>query len=98
MTAVNAGGVDPVNAKVTEPVTEWVSHAAPESESPASQSTGITPEVVAVIEAAATAFVGTRIRILSIRVLPESEQDSGSWAGRGRDIIHASHNLVQRGH
>ena len=98
MTVVNAGGVDPVAAKVTEPVTEWVSDSTPESDSPASPSTGITPEIVAVIEAAATAYLGTRIRILSVRILSETEQDSSSWADRGRDIIHASHNLVQRGH
>ncbi len=94
------GSVDP--AAVAEALTAWASHSASESASLETVSTGITPEIVAVIEAAATAFVGTSIRILSVRILSEleseSEQDSGSWAGRGRDIVHASHNLVQRGH
>src|SRR5271169_800758 len=88
------GGVDPV----TQPVTDYGSDPTSESASATTMSTGITPEIVAVIEAAATAFLGARTRILSIRILSESAQDSSSWAGRGRDIIHASHNLVQRGH
>ena len=97
---MNSAKSDDVNAvadDVTRPVTEWVSHTS-ESDSGTSLSAGITPEIVAVIEAAATAYLGTRIRILSVRILSEVEQDSSSWAGRGRDIIHASHNLVQRGH
>jgi len=96
MNTLNPGGVDPVG-KVTEPVTDYGSDPTTESASVATVSTGITPEIVAVIEAAATAFLGTRVRILSISILSESVQDSSSWAGRGRDIIHASHNLVQRG-
>src|SRR5271157_4809097 len=95
---VTPGGVDPVDDTATQPVTDYGSDPTSESASAATMSTGITPEIVAVIEAAATAFLGTRIRILSIRILSESAQDSSSWAVRGRDIIHASHNLVQRGH
>ena len=98
MNSAKSDGVVAVPAETTRPVTEWVSHTTSESDSDTSLSTGITPEIVAVIEAAATAYLGTRVRILSVRVLSESEQDSSSWASRGRDIIHASHNLVQRGH
>jgi hypothetical protein len=98
MNSVKADDVVVVPAETTQPVTEWVSHSTAESDSSASVSTGITPEIVAVIEAAATAYLGTKIRILSVRVLSELEEDSSSWASRGRDIIHASHNLVQRGH
>ena len=97
MNTLNPGGVNPVAGTVTEPVTDYGSDPTTESASIANMSTGITPEIVAVIEAAATAFLGTRVRILSISILSESEQDFSSWAGRGRDIIHASHNLVQRG-
>lgn len=59
---------------------------------------GVTPEIVAVIEAAAAQFVGKPVRILSIRVLEEPDDDSNVWASQGRDIIQTSHNLVQRGH
>jgi hypothetical protein len=98
MNAVTPGAVDPVAHESTQPVSEYGTDHIIESVSDANVSTGITPEIVAVIEAAATAFVGKKIRILSVRILSESEQDSSTWADKGRDIIHASHNLVQRGH
>ncbi len=100
MSTVTPSGVN----TVAEALTAWASDSASESASLDTVYTGITPEIVAVIEAAATAFVGTSVRILSIRILSgsaaesESAQNSASWAGRGRDIVHASHNLVQRGH
>jgi hypothetical protein len=58
----------------------------------------ITPEIVAVVQAAANQFVGRRVRILSIKVLSESHRDSGRWVERGRDMIQASHNVVQHRH
>jgi hypothetical protein len=61
-------------------------------------SQGLTPEIVAVIEAAATQFIGKPVRILSIRLLEEPDADSNVWGSQGRDIIQSSHNLVQRGH
>jgi hypothetical protein len=59
--------------------------------------TGITPGIIAVIQTAATAFLGKRIRIVSVKLASASQENSNSWAGQGRDIIHTSHNLVQRG-
>jgi hypothetical protein len=59
---------------------------------------GVTPAIVAVIEAAAEAFVGKRVRILSVRMIGEAAADDNAWASQGRDMIQASHNLVQRGH
>jgi hypothetical protein len=58
----------------------------------------ITPEIVAVIEAALTAFAGRKLRIISVKVGSEPQAVSSSWADQGRGMIHASHNLVQRGH
>lgn len=60
-------------------------------------NTGITPQVIAVIQTAATAFVGKRIRIVSVRLASAPQQDSSSWAAQGRNMVQASHNLVQRG-
>jgi hypothetical protein len=87
-------GVDSMakNATVTDYGSEPTTEPAPITYA----SSGITPEIVAVIEEAATAFLGTRIRILSIRCLSKSTQDSSYWADKGRDIIHTSHNQVQR--
>lgn len=59
---------------------------------------GVTPEVVAVIEAAAEVFMGRKVRILSIRMVADADGDSNAWASQGRDMIQTSHNLVQRGH
>lgn len=97
MNAATPGGVGLIAKNVPQPVTDYGSDPTTESADVATVFRGITPEVVAVIEAAATAFVGRKIRILSVRILSESVQDSSSWADKGRDIIHASHNLVQRG-
>jgi hypothetical protein len=58
----------------------------------------ITAEIVAVIEVAVTAFAGRELRIISVRVGSEAQAVSSSWTDQGRDMIHASHNLVQRGH
>ena len=97
MSSVTPGGLEPVADNVTQPVTDYGSDSTTESVDVSTVPTGITPEIVAVIEAAATAFVGRKIRILSVRILSGSTQDFSSWAGQGRDIIHTSHNLVQRG-
>ena len=56
----------------------------------------ITPEIVAVVQAAANEFFGTKVRILSIKILPDSSRDPGRWVQRGRDTIQASHNAVQQ--
>ena len=108
MKSVTPGSVEPVADSVTQSVSEYgtdhIIEPASEANVPtiepvseANVPTGITPEIIAVIEAAATAFVGKKIRILSVKILSESEQDSNTWADKGRDIIHASHNMVQRG-
>lgn len=58
----------------------------------------ITPQVVAVIQEAVAAYFGRRVRILSVKVGSEPAHASkASWIDRGREIIHGSHNLVQRG-
>lgn len=58
----------------------------------------ITPEIVAVVQAAANEFADRRVRILSIKILSESHHDSGRWLECGRDMIQASHNVVQHRH
>ena len=73
---------------------EWSSSATPVAQAPDE----ITPEIVAVIQAAANEFWGKQVRILSIRILPDSNRDPGRWLQRGRDTVQASHNLVQQRH
>jgi hypothetical protein len=62
-----------------------------------SRHAGITPEIVAVVQAAAEAFLEQKVRIISLRVSGTTPRTSSSWASQGRDIIQTSHNLVQRG-
>ena len=81
----------------TREKTELLSHE-PAGKETSEAVPGITPEIVAVIEAAAAEFVGKAVRILSIRALGEADGDANAWASQGRDIIQTSHNLVQRGH
>ena len=97
MKPVTPEGVERLADHVTQPVTDYGSDPMTESVDFSTESTGITPEIIAVIQQAATAYVGKRIRILSVKILSESPRDSSSWADKGRDIIHASHNLVERG-
>ncbi len=60
-------------------------------------TTGVTPEILGVIEAAATLFLGRKVRVLSVKLASESEVRTSSWTSQGRDMVHGSHNLVQRG-
>jgi hypothetical protein len=68
------------------------------SQAPAQMPDEITPEIVAVIQAAANEFFGRRVRVVSIRIPRTSYADSEVWLQRGRDTVQASHNLVQLRH
>jgi hypothetical protein len=59
---------------------------------------GITAEIMAVIEEAAAAYLGHKVRILSVRMHAHPEDGHSSWADQGRNTLQGSHNLVQRGH
>jgi hypothetical protein len=96
MSAVPPGDTDPVVDDVTQPVTDYGSEPMIESVSVTPAPVGITPEIIAKLDEAATAFLGTRVRILSVKILSEAAQDSTSWADKGRVVVHDSHNVVQR--
>ena len=98
MNTVTPAVVDPIADGATHTVTEYVVHPPGEFATAAHESEAITPEIVAVIQASAEAFLGTKIRILSVKLLPEFTHVSHSWSEKGRDIVHSSHNTVQRGH
>ena len=57
----------------------------------------VTPEILKVIQTAATMFLGKKVRIISVKARPTMDANSSAWANQGRDMIQASHNLVQRG-
>lgn len=68
------------------------------SESLQNAHDGITAEIMAVIEEAAAAYLGRKIRILSVKLHALTEPEGSTWANEGRAVLQTSHNLVQRGH
>jgi hypothetical protein len=55
---------------------------------------GVSSEVVAVITAAVTQFLGLHVRIRGVR--PVQAAGGNPWAQQGRVFIQASHNLIVR--
>ena len=53
----------------------------------------IAPEILAVIAAAATAMLGTNIRISSVELLHSPSASASRWTRQGRANVQASHNL-----
>ena len=65
------------------------------SEEIKSASTEIEPKILQVIHAAASMFVIKRIQNEAEGASASREK---SWSIKGREIVAASHNVVQRGH
>jgi hypothetical protein len=59
------------------------------------QEEGVSPEIMAVISAAVTHFLGLRARIRRARVV-QTPTGVSPWAQQGRVFIQASHNLAHR--
>jgi hypothetical protein len=58
-----------------------------------------TPEEVAIVAAAVTAFLGKHVRVRGVRRLSEAQPQpaapaSSAWGHQGRVFIHASHGLA----
>jgi hypothetical protein len=56
----------------------------------------ITAEIMAVIAAATTAFLGKKVRILSAKLLESPQEFVNAWSQQGRVFVQASHNLRSR--
>ena len=57
----------------------------------------VTPEMLVVIAAAVTAYLGKKVRIRSAKLLRAQHAVANQWSQQGRMIIHASHNLRLKG-
>lgn len=57
----------------------------------------VTPEVLVVIAAAVTAFLGKKVRIRSAKMLQSPYEVVNPWSQQGRALVHASHNIRSRG-
>ena len=54
----------------------------------------IPAELLAVIAAAATVFVGKRLRIRSIEQAASTSTTVSRWSRQGRVLVQSSHNLA----
>jgi len=57
----------------------------------------VTPEMLVVIAAAVTAFLGKKVRIRSAKMLRPAFEGANPWSLQGRVSVHASHHLRFRG-
>ncbi|HIJ37864.1 MAG TPA: hypothetical protein HPP80_03115 [Rhodospirillaceae bacterium] len=53
-------------------------------------------EILAILAATITAFLGKKVRIRSAKMLLTPDEIVNPWAQRGRVFIHASRNLPRR--
>jgi methylmalonyl-CoA carboxyltransferase large subunit len=90
----------PVVAPVAVPAAK-AQAAPPTSEkaaAPPKQETQeeVTPEMLVVIAAAVTAFLGKKVRIRSAKMLQSPYEIVNPWSQQGRVFVQASHNLRSR--
>jgi hypothetical protein len=57
----------------------------------------VKPETLAVLTAAAAAFLNKKARIRSAKLVPAAQDGAGAWAQQGRVLVLTSHNLRSRG-
>ena len=57
----------------------------------------VTPEMLVVMAAAVTAFLGKKVRIRSAKMLRQPRETANLWSQQGRMLIHASHSPRLRG-
>jgi methylmalonyl-CoA carboxyltransferase 12S subunit len=57
----------------------------------------VTPEMLVVIAAAVTAFLGKKVRIRTAKMLQSPYEIVNPWSQQGRVFVQASHNLRSRG-
>jgi methylmalonyl-CoA carboxyltransferase large subunit len=57
----------------------------------------VTPEVLVMIAAAVTSFLGKKVRVRSAKMLQSPYEVVNPWSQQGRVFVQASHNLRSRG-
>jgi methylmalonyl-CoA carboxyltransferase large subunit len=100
-----AGAVKALQARVAElsqpPASPPASASAVEVKTAASATKEaghdkVTPEILVVIAAAVTAFLGKKVRIRSAKMLQSPYEVVNPWTQQGRVFVQASHNLRSR--
>jgi methylmalonyl-CoA carboxyltransferase large subunit len=74
-----------------------VEAAIPSAKEPVQQKEEeITPEMLVVLAAAVTAYLGKKVRIRSAKMLQSPYEIVNPWSQQGRVFVQASHNLRSR--
>ena len=60
------------------------------------RSAEATPDILVVLAAAVTAFLGKRVRVRSAKQLQSPYEIVNPWSQQGRVVVQASHNLRLR--
>ena len=79
------------------PVAEAAAPASVAKEAVHREKEEVTPEMLVVIAAAVTAFLGKKVRIRSAKMLRPELEGANPWSLQGRISVHASHHLRFRG-
>lgn len=79
------------------PVAEAAAPASVAKEAVHRKNEEVTPEMLVVIAAAVTAFLGKKVRIRSAKMLRPAFEGANPWSLQGRVSVHASHQLRFRG-
>ena len=87
--AARPGAVSAASAEVARPAAKAAAHSKVPLE--------VTPEILVVIAAAATKFLGKNVRIRSANILQTPYEIINPWSQQGRVFVQASHNLRSRG-
>jgi methylmalonyl-CoA carboxyltransferase large subunit len=90
-----AGAVKALQARVVE--LSQPAAAVPSVGVKAAAKEEVTPEILVVIAAAVTAFLGKKVRIRSAKLLQSPYEVVNPWSQQGRAIVQASHHPRIRG-
>lgn len=82
----------PMATPVSAPVAK-VGATAAAAKAAVQQAEEATPEMLVVIAAAVTAFLGKKVRIRSAKMLQSPYEIVNPWSQQGRVFVQASHNL-----
>ncbi len=80
-------------AKVLAELSRRVMEPGPARQTSAAQENPVTPDILAIIAAAVSAFLGKKIRIRSARMLQSPYEIVNPWSQQGRVSVQASHLL-----
>ena len=90
-----AGAVKALQARLNE--LSQPASAAPAAGVKAAAKEEVTPEILVLITAAVTAFLGKKVRIRSAKLLQTPYEVVNPWSQQGRAIVQASHHPRIRG-